>query len=48
MRIKAQLPRVENTSPIKPEIYPYGCGCQDFKEHGKESNRESIRDIQHE
>ena len=48
MRIKVQLPRVENTSPIKPEICPYGCGCQDFKKHGKESKREPIRDTQHE
>jgi len=47
MRIKVQLPRVENTSPIKPEICPYGCGCQDFKKHGKESKREHIRDTQY-
>jgi hypothetical protein len=43
MRIKVQLPRVENTSPIRPEICPYGCGYQDFKKHGKESKREPIQ-----
>lgn len=47
MRIKVRLPRVENTSPIRPEICPDDCGCQDFKKHGKESKREHMRDIQH-
>lgn len=47
MRIKVQLPRVENTSPIRPETCPYGCGCQEFKKHGKESKREHIRDTQY-
>ena len=47
MRIKIQLPRVENTSPLVPEACPYKCGCQDFKKHGKEGKREHIRDTQH-
>lgn len=47
MRIKVQLPRVEDTSPIQPESCAYGCGCQNFKRHGKESKREHIRDTQY-
>ncbi len=47
MRIKVYFPRVESTSPITPEECPYGCGCQHFKKHGKESQREHIRDTEH-
>ena len=47
MRIKVHFPRVENTAPAIPEECPYGCGCQHFKKHGKESRREHIRDTEH-
>jgi len=47
MRIKVQLPQVEDTNPIRPGACPYGCGCKDFKKHGKESKREHIRDTQY-
>lgn len=47
MRIKVQLPQVEDTNPIRPEACPYGCGCKDFKKHGKESKRGFIRTVKH-
>lgn len=47
MRIKVQFPRVENTRPQIPESCPSGCGCQHFKKHGKEGQRELIRDTEH-
>jgi len=47
MRIKVHFPRVENTTPTIPEECRYGCGCQHFKKHGKESQRENIRDTEH-
>ena len=47
MRLKVQFPRVENTHPQTPEECPYGCGCQHFKKHGKERQREFIRDTEH-
>ena len=30
MRLKVQLPRVENSHPQLPEECPYGCGCEHF------------------
>jgi transposase-like protein len=47
MRIKVQLPRVESTEPVEPQACPYGCGCEHFKKHGKESQGKSIRDTEH-
>lgn len=47
MRIKVHLPQVENTTPIPPEACPYGCGGKHFKKHGKQKQREHIRDTEY-